>query len=125
MIHHVSIGTNDLERARRFYEPLMELLGLRRTWLGEHSLHYGVGRTFFSVETPFDGRRASPGNGVHIAFEVPDRAAVVRFHALALAHGGTDDGPPGLRPQYDANYFAAFVRDPDGNKIEALTFTAV
>jgi catechol 2,3-dioxygenase-like lactoylglutathione lyase family enzyme len=125
MIHHLSVGTNDLERARRFYDPLMKLLGFHHMTTGEDSLDYGVGRIIFSVETPFDGRRASPGNGVHIAFEVPDRAAVVRFHALGLAHGGTDDGPPGLRPQYDANYFAAFLRDPDGNKIEAVTFTAV
>jgi catechol 2,3-dioxygenase-like lactoylglutathione lyase family enzyme len=69
-------------------------------------------------------RGPTPGNGVHVAFEALDRAMVDRFHAIALANGGTDDSPPGVRPQYDENYYSAFVQDPDGNKIEAVTHSA-
>lgn len=124
MIHHVSVGSNDIARAREFYDPLMALLGLRPTLDVERSLNYGTGDTLFSVETPTDGAPATSGNGVHIAFAARDRAMVRDFHRIALANGGGDDGAPGLRPEYDANYYAAFVRDPDGNKIEAVTFAA-
>ncbi len=124
MIHHVSVGTSDLARARAFYDPVMRELGLRRTLDVDEAVGYGAGITTFSLNLPADGAPASPGNGVHIAFAVEKRAAVDAFYRAALAHGGTGDGEPGLRPEYDANYYAAFVRDPDGNKIEALTFVA-
>jgi catechol 2,3-dioxygenase-like lactoylglutathione lyase family enzyme len=71
-----------------------------------------------------NGKPASPGNGVHIAFQAPDRETVRRFHAAAVANGGSDDGAPGIREKYNANYYGAFVRDLDGNKIEAVTYTA-
>lgn len=122
MLHHVSLGTADLDRARAFYGPIMQELGLRRTLDVEDAVGYGAGITAFSLNLPADGRPATPGNGVHIAFEVEHRAAVDAFFRVALAHGGTDDGPPGPRPEYDPNYYAAFVRDPDGNKLEAVTF---
>ena len=61
---------------------------------------------------------------MHVAFQAPDRETVRRFHRTAIENGGTDEGEPGLRPQYNANYYGAFVRDPDGNKIEAVTYTA-
>ena len=125
MIHHLSVGTNDLPRARAFYDPLMMLLGMRLILAEERSINYGTGDIFFSVEIPADDAPASPGNGVHVAFAARDRAMVENFHRTALVHGGRDGGQPGLRPQYDANYFAAFVHDPDGNKIEAVTFSAV
>lgn len=124
MIHHVSFGANDLARARAFYDPLMDLLGLRATFTDERAFGYGTGETHFSIESPVDGRPASSGNGAHVAFQARDRGMVDLFHAVALANGGSDDGAPGLRPEYDANYYAAFVRDPDGNKIEAVTFSA-
>jgi catechol 2,3-dioxygenase-like lactoylglutathione lyase family enzyme len=124
MLHHVSLGAADLARARAFYDPVMRTLGLNRTFDVEDAVGYGAGITVFSLNRPADGAPASPGNGVHIAFEVETRAAVDAFFEAAIAHGGTDDGPPGLRPHYDAHYYAAFVRDPDGNKIEALTFVA-
>lgn len=124
MIHHVSVGTSDLARARAFYDPVMRELGLHRTFDVDEAVGYGAGITTFSLNLPADGAPASPGNGVHIAFEVEKRAAVDAFYRAALAHGGTGDGEPGPRPEYDANYYAAFVRDPDGNKIEALTFVA-
>ncbi|MET0249618.1 MAG: VOC family protein [Sphingobium sp.] len=124
MLHHVSLGTADLERARAFYDPVMRELGLGRTLDVADAVGYGAGITQFSLNLPANGAPADPGNGVHIAFEVERRAMVDAFHRTALAQGGTDDGAPGLRPEYDAHYYAAFVRDPDGNKIEALTFVA-
>ncbi|PDH64820.1 MAG: glyoxalase [Sphingomonadaceae bacterium MED-G03] len=124
MLHHLSLGTADLDRARSFYDPVMKAVGLSRTLDVEDAVGYGAGITIFSLNLPADGQPASVGNGVHVAFEVESRAAVDAFYATALAQGGTADGPPGLRPAYDAHYYAAFVRDPDGNKIEALTFAA-
>lgn len=124
MLHHISLGTSDLDRARAFYDPVMEELGLRRTLDVEDAVGYGAGITVFSLNLPADGKPAHAGNGIHIAFEVEKRAAVEAFFRTALANGGTSDGEPGLRPTYDAHYYAAFIRDPDGNKIEALTFAA-
>jgi catechol 2,3-dioxygenase-like lactoylglutathione lyase family enzyme len=124
MLHHVSPGTSDMNRARAFYDPVMTELGLRRTLNIEKAIGYGAGMTVFSLNTPADGEQATIGNGTHIAFEVEKRAAVDAFYQAALANGGTSDGAPGLRPEYDAHYYSAFVRDPDGNKIEALTFAA-
>ena len=124
MLHHISLGTSDLDRARSFYDPVMNVLGLRRTLDVEEAVGYGAGITIFSLNIPADGRQANVGNGVHVAFEVESRAAVDAFYRAALASGGTSNGLPGLRPEYDANYYAAFVCDPDGNKIETLTFAA-
>ncbi len=124
MIHHVSIGTNDVARARAFYDPIMALLGFRPLKNHPASCDYGIAEIQFSVETPVDGEPATVGNGVHICFQALDRAMVREFHRLALALGGMDAGPPGVREQYDAHYYGAFVRDPDGNKIEAVTMTA-
>lgn len=124
MIHHVSVGTNDVRRARAFYDPLMALVGLRVLKSSERSVHYGASDIIFSLETPVDGRPASPGNGVHIAFQAPDRETVRRFHSIAVANGGSDEGGPGIRDDYNDNYYGAFVRDLDGNKIEAVTYTA-
>jgi catechol 2,3-dioxygenase-like lactoylglutathione lyase family enzyme len=124
MIHHVSVGTNDLTRAKAFYDPLMALIGFRLLKQSEKAAHYGASDIVFSLETPADGLRSTPGNGVHIAFLAPDRETVRRFHETALAGGGADEGAPGIRENYNANYYGAFVRDLDGNKIEAVTFTA-
>ena len=84
--------------------------------------HYGASDIAFSLETPVDGNPGSPGNGVHVAFQAPDRETVRCFHAMALEHGGQDEGAPGIRANYNANYYGAFVRDLDGNKIEAVYF---
>lgn len=124
MVHHISLGTADLQRARAFYDPVMRELGLHRTLDVDEAIGYGAGITVFSLNLPADGAPASPGNGVHVAFEVEKRAAVDAFFREAIAHGGVGEGEPGLRPEYDGHYYAAFVRDPDGNKIEALTFAA-
>lgn len=124
MIHHVSIGSNDIDRARVFYGAVMEVIGLRLLADRQTSLDYGSGAIEFSVETPSNGEIATTGNGVHVAFAAEDRAMVDRFHAAGLAHGGDDAGAPGVRAKYDPNYYGAFLFDPDGNKIEAVTFSA-
>jgi catechol 2,3-dioxygenase-like lactoylglutathione lyase family enzyme len=124
MIHHVSLGISDVERARRFYDPIMKLLGLRMLKAEHNALHYGTGDIFFSLVIPTNGQVASGGNGTHIAFAAGDRGMVEQFHTIALSHGGTSDGEPGIRPEYGANYFGAFVFDPDNNKIEAVTHSA-
>jgi catechol 2,3-dioxygenase-like lactoylglutathione lyase family enzyme len=124
MIHHVSLGANDMARARAFYDAVMPLLGFRLLKSSDHAAHYGVGEIIFSIQKPVNGKPASPGNGVHVAFPVRTREMVDAFHSESLQHGGSSDGEPGLRPEYDANYYGAFVRDPDGDKIEALTLAA-
>ena len=121
MIHHVSLGSNDVARSRAFYDAVLAVLGLRLLKATDGSADYGVSSVMFSIETPVDGKPASAGNGVHIAFAAGGQAMVNEFHGVALRHGGTDAGPPGLRPQYDLNYYGAFVLDPDGNKVEAVT----
>ncbi|MDB6091540.1 MAG: hypothetical protein JWN85_4324 [Gammaproteobacteria bacterium] len=120
-ISHVSVGTNNVGRSKAFYDPLMKLLGLRIRQSDDESIDYGNDRLVFSLETPVDGAPATPGNGVHIAFAVPDRATVDAFYEIAIQLGGRDAGAPGLRPQYGASYYGAFVLDPDGNKLEAVT----
>ena len=124
MIHHVSLGTNDAARARGFYDPVLDLLGLRLIKTDETGVHYGTGDILFSLVVPTNARPASAGNGVHIAFMARDRRMVDAFHELALRNGGRSDGAPGIRREYDENYYAAFVFDPDGNKIEAVTLCA-
>lgn len=120
MYSHVTIGSNDLARSRAFYDAVLATLGVERFFENERALGYGELRgTRCWVMKPFDGGPATVGNGTHIAFLAPSRAAVRAFHETALAHGGTDEGPPGLRPQYHRNYYGAYVRDPDGNKIQA------
>ena len=124
MIHHVSVGTTDIKRSRAFYDPVLKVLGLQLLNADGESADYGTSAVLFSVETPVDGRPASAGNGVHIAFRTDHRKTVREFHQVGLANGGIDSGTPALRPEYDANYFGAFLLDPDGNKIDAVTFSA-
>ncbi len=122
MFSHVTVGITDFDRALRFYVPVMARLGLEQRfcdalvpWAAWQVA--GGGRPFFLIMRPFDGQTAAPGNGPMAAFTAPDRATVHTIHAVALAAGGTCEGPPGLRPQYHANYFATYLRDPDGNKL--------
>ncbi len=124
MIHHVSVGTNDVQSAKRFYDAVLPIVGIMPMSEDGGGLGYGSGTFHFSVQVPIDGKPATVGNGSHVAFAAEDRAMVDRFYAAALKHGGSDDGAPGLRPNYDLNYYGAFVRDPDGHKIEAVTYSA-
>ncbi|MCG2584344.1 VOC family protein [Massilia sp. TS11] len=122
MISHIVLGIRDFERALHFYTPLMAALQhkLRITdasvpwaaWSGRDGQ-----RPFFIIRTPWDGQAAHPGNGPMTALLAPDRETVNRCYQIALAHGGTDEGAPGLRPEYHANYWGAYFRDPDGNKL--------
>jgi catechol 2,3-dioxygenase-like lactoylglutathione lyase family enzyme len=118
MFNHVSVGTRDLERAGRFYDAALGALGYRRTMSESFGCAWGVEWPEFWATLPEDGD-AGAGNGVHVAFIAASREAVDAFHAAALAEGGSDAGAPGLR-DYTPNYYAAFVRDPDGNKLEAV-----
>jgi catechol 2,3-dioxygenase-like lactoylglutathione lyase family enzyme len=123
-VSHVSLGTNDYPRSKAFYDAVLATLQMRCVM--DFSLGAGYGRTYpeFWIQQPHDGGRASAGNGVHVAFLANSIDEVKAFHAKALELGGTDDGPPGLRPDYTPGYYAAFVRDPDGNKIEATLMVA-
>jgi catechol 2,3-dioxygenase-like lactoylglutathione lyase family enzyme len=120
ILSHVSLGTNDYARAVAFYDQVLPTLGIRK--LMSHPYGTGYGKAFpeFWVQTPANGKPAGVGNGTHVAFLAPSRDAVIAFHKAALAAGGADDGAPGLRPEYTATYYAAFVRDLDGHKIEAM-----
>jgi catechol 2,3-dioxygenase-like lactoylglutathione lyase family enzyme len=122
MFSHIFVSVTDFERACRFYEPLMQELGIAlrfkdpaRPWAGWHSA--GGLRPLFVICKPFDGRPHDPGNGQMVAWLAKDRQTVRRAHAVALARGGLDEGSPGLRPQYHATYYGAYFRDPDGNKL--------
>ena len=121
MFSHVTLGSNDLDRARSFYAPVMGMLGLTEPFQAPGMIVYGdlTGPKLFIVP-PFDGREATTGNGTHVALLAASRAAVDAFHAAALAHGGADEGAPGLRPHYHPNHYGAYVRDPDGNKLQAV-----
>ena len=123
ILSHVSVGTNDFARSQAFYDAVLGALGIPRmmTFEGDSA---GYGREFpeFWIGPPHDGKPAAAGNGWHICFNAERREQVDTFYEKALQLGGTDEGKPGLRPQYTPDYYAAFVRDPDGNKIEAVCF---
>jgi catechol 2,3-dioxygenase-like lactoylglutathione lyase family enzyme len=119
ILSHVSIGTNDFERAVAFYDRVMPTLGCRKIDDYPDAVAYGKRFPEFWVQTPLDGKPASVGNGTHIGFIAPSKEAVDVFHREALAAGGTDDGAPGPRPDYGPAYYGGFIRDPDGHKIEA------
>ena len=121
MLHHLSLAVSDLQRSAAFYDAVLDVLGYRRAWSGENEIGYGVaaGEDKFAIKSR-GASVSAPSAGTHIAFAAPSREAVVAFHEQALRHGGRDDGAPGLRPQYGPDYYAAFVVDPDGYRIEAV-----
>jgi catechol 2,3-dioxygenase-like lactoylglutathione lyase family enzyme len=122
MIDHVSVGVSDLERAARFYELTLAPLGFSR--LVTRPATIGLGKSFpeFWINFRPGMARVAPDSGVHICLRAKSTADVDAFHAAALGAGGRSDGAPGLRPHDRVRYYAAFVRDPDGNRIEAVTF---
>ena len=119
MFSHVTVGSNDLPKAKDFYDRLLGPLGLVRRADYPKGAGYGQAgaRAQIWVVQPLDDKPASSGNGVTIGLEAPDRATVDACHAAAIAAGGTDEGAPGLRAHYHPNYYGAYLRDPDGNKI--------
>ncbi len=118
MLSGICIGTNDLTAAGRFYDAVLATIGMTCTHSEEHERAYAGadGRTTFFVVDPYDGAAATHGNGTQVMFYAPDAEAVRAFHAVALRCGGTDEGAPGLRA-YHPDYFGAYVRDLDGNKL--------
>ena len=122
VISHISLGTNDYPRARAFYDAVLPTLQIRKVMEHGESAGYGRAHPEFWIGRPHDGGRAVPGNGTHISFLANSPAEVDAFHAKALGLGARCDGPPGLRPEYTPTYYAAFVRDLDGHKIEAMCF---
>ncbi|UGA44212.1 VOC family protein [Bradyrhizobium quebecense] len=117
MLDHVTIGISDIERSKTFYDAALRPLGITRLYAeGAEFAGYGVRpKAFFWI-----GRRATPQTGAHIAFTANDRVTVDRFYDDAIKAGGRDNGRPGIRPHYHANYYGAFVLDPDGHNIEAV-----
>ena len=124
MIAYVTVGANDIELARRFYSAFLPALGYEfEEYHGDlsYALPAEPGQSpvspDFYVKRPFDGCAASTGNGVMVAFEARTQQQVRDLHAAALAAGGEDDGAPGFRASYGANFYVSYLRDPQGNKI--------
>jgi lactoylglutathione lyase len=122
MFSHIFVGVSDFDRALAFYNPLMSILGIRprfcepeRPWAGWQSSPGP--RPLFVIGTPYDKLAHERGNGQMVAFLAESRAVVDKAYAAALANGGTSEGVPGLRLEYHENYYGAYFRDPDGNKL--------
>ena len=126
-IDHVSVGVTNVRRSKAFYDAALTPLGMAPVYPVEINgqlvgVGYGqAGKPSFWIQLPINGQAASMGNGVHIAFRADTREAVDAFYLAALDQGGAEDGRPGLRTEYHPDYYGAFVRDPDGNKIEAVS----
>ncbi|MFC0266422.1 VOC family protein [Kushneria aurantia] len=121
MLSHIMVGSNDLDRAQEFYDPVLAELGLYRDrspcdhpWLSYSAPQV---KLLFIVCAPFDGDSASQGNGTMVAFNAHDHETVDRFYQAGLLSGGSDEGAPELRPQYHDYFYGAYLRDPDGNKL--------
>ena len=124
MIGYVTLGTNDLAKAAPFYDALTAELGVPRMMEFDGFIAWGKegGGAGIGLTKPFDGNAATVGNGVMVAFEAKDKEQVARLHAIALANGGTCEGEPG--PRGDGGFYAAYFRDPDGNKLNAFLMAA-
>ena len=127
MFSHVTVGTNDLERATAFYDAVLKPLGLRQRIVAPDGgppaacwLAPATSLPRFYVYSPFDGLPAGAGNGGMAAFLAPSPEAVDAAHAAGMSNGGADDGAPGPRPRYGLGYYGAYLRDPDGNKIHVV-----
>lgn len=124
MFDHISIGVDDLGGAKAFYDPALKKLGYRCLYEDKSSLGYGVDKvSFWVLATPASGS-LNDFPGLHFCFSAPSRESVDAFHAAALKKGGKDNGAPGIRPDYGADYYAAFVVDPHGYRLEAYCAAA-
>lgn len=125
MFSHVTLGTNDWAKAKPFWIAVMATLDVDVFMERDEGIAFGemIGPKIF-IGPAFDGNPATNGNGTHIAFLAKSRETVDAFYKTAMAHGGSDEGPPGLRPHYHPNYYGAYVRDPDGNKLQAVCHSA-
>lgn len=123
MFAHVSLGVTDIHRSLLFYDAVMATLGYERLFGAEEEgfMAYGPEEAFFIINLPLnENKTPTTCNGTHLCFKAPTKSAVDEFYQVALEKGGQGDGPPGLRPHYAEDYYAAFVLDPDGHKIEAV-----
>ena len=121
MLHHLSFAVADLARSAAFYDATLLTLGYVRVWADDTAIGYGLPGSDdkFAIKLR-SGGVVVPGEGFHVAFTAPSREAVTRFYEAALEHGGKDNGGSGLHPEYGSHYYAAFVFDPDGYRIEAV-----
>ena len=119
IVSHISIGTNDFERATEFYDQVLVTIGARRVLDFPGAVAYGRQFPEFWVQMPINGQDANTANGSHVGFIASSREAVDAFYEAAMGAGAEDDGAPGLRPDYGEGYYGCFVRDLDGHKIEA------
>ncbi|WP_312366887.1 VOC family protein [Ensifer sp.] len=128
MIGYTMVGTTDLKRAERFYDPLMALIGQERCYSDDQVASWGRKdddrAPRFFTGYPFDGHPAGVGNGAMTAFLVKSAALIDRLFASAMEQGGSVEGEPGFRPQYGEGFYAAYVRDPDGNKLAFVCYDA-
>lgn len=127
MINHLSIGVRNLQRSMAFYDAVLATLDYCRVWTGNDAAGYGYPNDLnepFSIKLEDESANLGTSPRSHLAFEAATRAMVLAFHEVALRSGGSDMGAPGPRPHYGENYFAAFVRDPDGYRIEAVCLKA-
>ncbi|TMK47386.1 MAG: VOC family protein [Alphaproteobacteria bacterium] len=122
MIDHISVGVSDLERSARFYEATLATLGLTRLVTRPATVGFGKDYPEFWINLRKGMARLEEGSGTHICLRAKTTTEVDAFHSAALNAGGASDGAPGLRPHDRVKYYAAFVTDPDGNRIEAVTF---
>jgi catechol 2,3-dioxygenase-like lactoylglutathione lyase family enzyme len=122
MIDHVSIAVCDLDRAARFYQAVLGAIGYEKLVVRPRTVGFGKSYPEFWLNLRATMPPIDVDSGAHAALRVRTTELVDGFHAAALAAGATSDGVPGLRPQHGEGYYAAFIRDPDGNRIEAVTF---
>jgi catechol 2,3-dioxygenase-like lactoylglutathione lyase family enzyme len=118
VIDHIGFEVTDLARSAIFYDAIFYALGARRMFESEHAIAYGINDPQLWIVVR--GRTPGPGYG-HVALQASGKAAVDAAHAAGLSHGGSDDGPPGQRPQYGRRYYAAYLRDPDGLRVEVVS----
>ncbi|MFL6809351.1 MAG: VOC family protein [Bradyrhizobium canariense] len=124
MIDHNSVGVSDLQRSATFYEAALGALGLTRVVTRPRTIGFGKAYPEFWINLREGMPHVSPESGVHICLRAKTTVEIDAFHAAALSAGGASDGAPGIRPHDRVRYYAAFVVDPDGNRIEAVTFPA-
>jgi catechol 2,3-dioxygenase-like lactoylglutathione lyase family enzyme len=122
MIDHVSIAVRDLDRAARFYQAVLGAVGYEKLVVRPRTVGFGKRYPEFWLNLRASMAPVEDESGAHAALRVRTTELVDTFHAAALAAGGASDGAPGLRPQHGEGYYAAFIRDPDGNRIEAVSF---
>jgi catechol 2,3-dioxygenase-like lactoylglutathione lyase family enzyme len=117
---YATFGTNDLDKATAFYDPMLSMIGATRLFAIDRGIFYGRGVMEFGILSPADGQSAVIGNGAMIALDAPSRTVVDAMHAKALELGGTCEGKPGMRDEDPDGFYGAYFRDPEGNKLCAF-----